>query len=294
LRILLSGVSGFLGSNLANRLVSDGYDVVGIKRRGSVLSRLLENTQSQMVFCDIEDGLDNIFSRYSIDIIVHAATEYGRNQLPNAAVLRANLTLPLDLLDFATNKGCKGFVNSDTFFSKNNGIYEYLSAYTTSKKLFNQVSQKYIELTNMPFANMTIEHMYGPNDGLEKFVPNILSQLALDAQEIEMTMGEQMRDFIYIDDVIDAYLLVVESFKRKLLKGYNGFEVGTGQATSVKDFVLKAHELIDSKSSILFGALEYRNNELKYSRANNEALRSMGWIPKLSIEDGIKRIVGIK
>jgi nucleoside-diphosphate-sugar epimerase len=73
--------------------------------------------------------------------------------------------------------------------------------------------------------------------------------------------------------------------------GVTCFEVGSGTARSVKDFVATAHQIIGSKSNLLFGALPYRENEIMCSKANLEALTGLGWRNKVSLEEGLKNVV---
>ena len=140
-------------------------------------------------------------------------------------------------------------------------------------------------------ANVQLEHVYGPQDGPDKFVSSVLAQmLDTDAVEIKLTSGEQKRDFVFISDVVDAYLRVIESAERSG-PGYRCFEVGTGASTKVKNFVQMIHAAATSKAKLSFGAIPSRESEIMDSFADLTAIRSLGYTANVSLQDGIRRLV---
>jgi nucleoside-diphosphate-sugar epimerase len=141
------------------------------------------------------------------------------------------------------------------------------------------------------FINIRLEHMFGPGDGPSKFVTSVFQKMLDDVPEIKLTLGEQCRDFIYIDDVVDAYLRIIESINKIEHKRFWCFEAGRGTAISIREFITKAHGIIGSKSKLLFGALPYRENEIMYSKANVQKLEKMGWQCKVNLESGIQSVI---
>ena len=103
--------------------------------------------------------------------------------------------------------------------------------------------------------------------------------------------GFQSRDFIYISDVIMAYKLVLQ--KSSLMERFVGFEVGTGKETSIKEMILQIKKFTKSTTTLNFGALDYRSNEIMKSKANIKALCDLGWKPQFTIEEGLKSMEGI-
>ena len=105
-----------------------------------------------------------------------------------------------------------------------------------------------------------------------------------------MTPGDQTRDFIYVDDVVDAILRIIEN-SHKFDVGYFDFEIGTGIATPLRDFIKTAHTLCGSKTELLFGALPYREGEIMHSVANLNNLFNLGWRPKYSYYEGLVKTI---
>lgn len=291
MKILLTGVAGFLGSHLAHALVNQGHDVIGLKRRSSDVSRLATLKGALRLF-DREGGLENLIANHpDLDLIIHAATSYGNQGESLSEILSSNVIMPLCLMELVQARKNLKFINTDTFFCKADEGYEYLADYVFSKKLFYQLGSKFAQKNQCAFVNVRLEHMYGPGDSQAKFITSIIKQMLESAPEIKLTPGGQLRDFIYIDDVVSAYLTIINSPEVLAKSGVSHFELGSCAVCSIKELVLIAHELIGSKSKLLFGALAYRENEIMSSRANLQELQKLGWCSRVDLKTGLKNVI---
>ena len=287
--ILLTGATGFLGSHLLESLLKEGYAVVILKRSTSNtwrIQHLLDQVKTYDVDCE---PLENAFKDQRIDAVIHTACQYGRNGEPIHQMVESNLMFGLKLLNAAT------FFNTVTFFNTDTLLQKHLNAYTLSKKQFGEWLRQQSE--KIQVVNLRLEHMYGPKDDTTKFVPWVLSQLKQNVPEIKLTKGEQERDFVYIDDVVSAYLLVLE--KTAQMGRFTELDVGTGRLTTVRTFVeaLKtAYERRYGKSHTVlnFGALPYREGEMMTIKVDNTLLTDLGWAANMSIPAGITEIIRLK
>jgi CDP-paratose synthetase len=292
MKILLTGITGFLGSYLARTLIANRHTVIGLKRRTSDVSRLSNLERKAVIFFDVEDSLDHLFEIHpDIDLVIHTATSYGNQGELLSEVLMANIIFPLRIMELASLRKKCIFINTDTFFCKTSEEYPHWNGYVTSKKIFFQLAVKFAKTHQCSFVNIRLEHVFGPGDGQLKFTSSIIRKLLDDVPEIKLTSGEQLRDFIYIDDVVRAYLKIISSVGVMKKFGVRYFEVGTGAAHSVKDFVITAHRIIGSKSNLLFGALPYRENEIMFSKANLDTLADLGWGSSVKLEEGLKNVI---
>lgn len=282
LTILITGATGFLGSALLKSLIGQ-FEVIAIVRSTSKLDRIEEVLQKIKCYNIDEIPLNVIFEENKIDLIVHCATNYGRGKPFLTEIVQANLILPLHLLQLASLYKIKGFVNTDTILDNR------INLYSLSKKQFlewlRHFSQDFICI------NVALEHFYGPFDNSSKFVTWSIRNLLDKVQSIDLTEGKQKRDFIYIDDVVQAFLRIID-FTLKTSHGFWEFEVGSDERVEIRHFVELAKELSENSETLLnFGALPYRENEVMESRANTESLRNLGWQPTISLKTGLLKTI---
>ena len=289
--ILLTGATGFLGSNLLATFLANGHEIVAIKRSFSNTSRIkasLGNNKLHLFDIDLIDP-SVLFQKYSIDTIIHTATEYGRGEIPMYQILEANLILPLQLAELGIANGVKCFINTDSYFNKGANSYSNLLNYSLSKKSLliwlNQLSSK------LKVINVVLEHIYGPYDSNSKFVESLIQQIAIQQQaKISLTHGHQKRDFVYLDDVVSAYLKLVE-YGRNHDFLFKTFEVGTGKSMEVRNLAETIKSISNSPTVLSFGDIPYRSDEIMNSKADITQLQELKWKPKTSVSDGIKKIV---
>lgn len=289
--ILLTGSTGFLGSSLLDRLLQQGEEVVAIVRSTSSRMKIKHRLEAPLLHLFEIDANDpqHIFDRYEIDTIIHAATEYGRGATPLYSILDANLILPLRLAELGVQSGIKCFINTDSFFNKRGNSYSNLLNYSLSKKSLLAWLEKLAG--NLKIINVVLEHIYGPGDSDSKFVESTIRKVAIErVSRVALTHGHQQRDFVYLDDVVDAYLKLV-AYGRAQEFRFEVFELGTGRATQVRDFVGLIKSLSGSATELGFGDIPYRSDEIMCSTADVSMLRKLNWTPTVDVREGVRRII---
>lgn len=280
--ILLTGATGYLGSNILPRLIEGGYEVKVLKRSFSNTFRIdayLDRITTYNV--DKIDDCRQLFEENKIDTILHCATHYGRKDNGAIHVLEANLLLPLRLLELGREYGVRHFISTDTILDKR------INSYSLSKKQFKEWLMSY--KNDLVCINMALEHFYGAGDDDTKFVSYILRSLLRGVDSIDITKGEQKRDFVYIDDVVSAFMTVLNSIdKSNVENGFYSFEIGSGKAITIRELVEMMKKSVHNEKTILnFGALPYRENEVMECVADTSQMEKMGWKCKYSLEEGI-------
>ena len=284
--ILMTGGTGFLGSHLLNKILSNNISVVLLKRSHSSLNNIenfINNPFLKIYDVDLIDVKD-VFNENKIDVIIHTATDYGRNGFLTE-VLNSNLIFPLSIIQEAIKHKVPYFINTDTFFNKGDLKYSHLINYSISKKLFLE-SIKEIS-SDIKIINMRIEHMFGVNDSINKFVPKIINKLVNNEPSIQLTDGFQKRDFIYIKDVVDAFYSILKSLSDYSHPNFKTYDVGLGASMSIREFATTLKEKTNSISFLDFGAIPTKKDEIMDSFANSEDLKSLGWTPTYSIQEAI-------
>lgn len=289
MNIFLTGATGFLGQHLLNSFVQQGYQVlISCRNRGKLPILSAKSMQQISVWYINESNLDEIIGSYSkIDVIIHAATDYGRDQCQPTHVFWANEAFPMTLLEKAMQYGISTFINVDTFFNTSASQYEYLSAYTLSKRHFQEWVQYCGLQHRLNVINLKLFHLFGPNDDIQKYVPMMISR-CLKGETIDHTEGTQQRDFIHVDDVVDAVNAVIHA---DLPYGYHHYEVGRGEPVLLRDFAELINLLCGKKAILNFGALPMRQGELMQVCADISSLNSLGWMPRVSLQAGLTSII---
>ncbi len=122
-----------------------------------------------------------------------------------------------------------------------------------------------------------------------------MGQMLSNTSDINLTKGEQKRDFIFIDDIVNAYMLLLRQTKR--LPQVSEFDVGTGKQISIKEFVLKLKDTVESiynkpiSTKLNFGAIPYREGEMMEVVEDVNPLFDIGWKPNFILADGLKLVV---
>lgn len=289
--ILLTGATGFIGGHVARNLRKQGYYVGGLLRDG-----VTPPVSSRGEICDFwlnSCDLRTTAMSAQLQAVVHVATAYGHDG-KLADVVESNLLLPVRLLDFCREMGCAQFINTDTFFSKKTFSYQYLQAYIRSKQELLEWARLACDAEpDFRFSSLRLEHVYGEGDSPCKFVPDLMTRLQARQSEILLTPGDQKRDFIHVSDVSDAYICVLANVSRLPL-GIMEYEVGTGNAISLRQFAETAREVVASTSHLCFGALPYRPGEIMTSVADIAPLAALGWKPSIQLRDGLRRTMAAK
>lgn len=287
--IILSGITGFLGSNIARSLIKNKKKVLGIINSDKNQSRINDIKNK----CSLinADEIDEISAEYAsaIEGIVHTATVYGKNNETKSEIYNCNYDLPIKLLHLAESSNFNFFINIDTFYNKNISFETNLNHYVASKKeLRNKLKNTY---TNDKYKifNLILHHLYGPGDSNDKFIIELIKSLMRN-EAIELTSCNQQRDFIHVEDAINAIQLIISN----IIKFRGNFieqDIATGNEVKLKDFINLCHSYLNSKSELLYGKLQHRKGEIMEIRTDIKKLKDIGWDLKYDNKSGIQNLI---
>lgn len=283
--VVLLGATGYLGSHLASAFVEAGYRVAVLKRLGSSMQRL-EGVRERLLVFDIEsDGIERAFSELGrVDAVLHTVAAYGRKGESCVDLLEANTAVPLRLLEAAIAAGTETFISSGTSLCQN------VNGYALAKHQFAEWGRFVSTELPLRFVDLRIEHFYGPGDDDVKFATHAARVFLAGEPEFALTPGEQQRDFIYIDDVVSAFKVILER-SGELAHGFHEFGIGTGEPVTIRHFIQLLKEVSGSSTTPVFGALPYRRNEVMRACACTAALARLGWSPTVPLAEGLRRMV---
>lgn len=226
-------------------------------------------------------AVETVFLTHKVDVVIHCATAYGRAPGDMEKVLESNLVFPLRLLETAVQAKTGYFINTDTFFSKQlperleRGHPLYMPEYTLTKRQFRDWGRLRAAEGKIHFINLQLEHLYGPGDGPGKFISFLARSLWEGQETIALTDGIQIRDFIHVEDVVDAYLCILQNLDPSV--HYQSYEVGSGQSHSIRQLAETMKAACGAQSELCLGAVPRKKEEIMYSTADNGPLSALGW-----------------
>lgn len=295
MKILLTGATGFLGSKILRRLLDKKEEVVVLKRSTSDLKRI-KRWIPQCKCYDVDKvSINSIFEAEKPEVVIHCATSYGRGGNQVLQVVESNVMFGLELLQCATNHNCQYFINTGTFYMKQIsqcGTLKkdvHMADYTLSKYQFVCWGEAFSTMGKLNFINMNLEHIFGEEDDEGKFIHMVEKNCIANVESLELSDGMQLRDYIYSENVVDAYMCVLEHLQK--LNGYHEFEVGMGEPILLKDFVTMIKEVAESYTVLEFGKRPRNSNEPECSVADISGLEQLGWKPRFSRREGIEKMI---
>ncbi len=293
--ILITGATGFLGSHILESLIAQKFNVIIIKRSTSKLWRIKHLLNLVKCYDVDKNSLNNIFEENKVECIIHVATLY-RKYDDGAEVedmLESNVIFPTLLLELAARNGVKKFINTGTYFeydcsklpvSEDTKICPF-NFYAKTKLAFETLLFSYSN--SFDIVTFRLFSPYGEKDN-NKLIPMII-QKALAKEKIEFSEGLQRLDFIYIKDIVSAYLTVLNEPQNKLT-GYRIYNLGTGVSTSVREVVAIIEDALNVSIHKSWGISENLDIPIVYadiSKANKE----LNWYPCTEIRNGIEKTI---
>ena len=299
-KILISGASGFIGSHLVRRLIEDGFEVGIIKRDNSDIWRIKDIKNCIAVYeTDLRDinGVSKSFSHFVPDAIFHLATYYAiEHKIEEIArMVDTNVLGTINLLEASKEHNVKLFANTSSCFVykesanpvKESDPLKPLNLYAMTKLQAEQACSFYAEEYGLKSVTFRLFPPYGPADHDRRLIPHVIRSI-MKGDSLKLTTGRQKWDFVYIEDIIDAYVQLL--YNKNFLFGHEIFNIGTGNSVAVRDVVIRINEVTGGKAQLFWGSYPHRNNEVWSMRADISKAKSLlGWQPKTQIlDDGLE------
>lgn len=289
MNILVTGGTGYIGSNLVKSLLKEGHKVFLLKRKNS---KILVNDERviEVLYDGTYYSLEKINGK--VDIIIHLATYFLVNHKTENIenLLNANILLGTHLLEYASKHDIKDFINTETYAESITGIeYNPQNLYSATKKAFKDILKYYVDSNKMKCISLVLSDTYGPNDVRKKFLNLVLEVLKSENNEFKMSPGEQEICYIYIDDVIRAYIEAIKLISKLEEKDLKTYSVFGNEILTLNSLVELLEGLYNKKLKIEKGFYSYRLREImKFNYSYIERLPN--WSPKISLKDGVKFI----
>ena len=135
-----------------------------------------------------------------------------------------------------------------------------------------------------------MESLYGPGDDNTKFITWFMNQCRNNISTIDLTGGDQKRDFIYIDDAALAYFTILH-YKNKFNTRFENVNIGSGQSHSIREICELIKKITSSSSFLNFGKIQYRDGEKMLSVADTRKLTDFGFQIRTNLDDGLTKMM---
>jgi len=298
-KVVVTGSGGFIGRRVVEALRTRSIEVIGAHRPGGAGDILPDDE----IVLDLQDagGIDRAFHEIAPDCVIHLAGTKNRGDSIGdyQENYQSNLLSTLNLIHSCRKlRSLKRFVfigSCDEYGSSVLPFHEALreqpdNAYGLSKLATTQLLSAWHRMYGFPVVILRPSVVYGPGQGAEMFIPSLAMALA-SGKIFPMTKGGQLRDFLFIEDLVDA--IIMAATHSGTING-EVLNIGAGCSTCLRDVALMTADLIgpDARGLIRFGALPYRPNEvMDYSVSIERAEQLLGWHPTTGLFEGLKQTV---
>lgn len=291
-RALVTGARGFIGRHLVERLSESGYEVHATTRRPQVATSLLAGSAAWHQ-CDGADAeaTTRLVRLVSPDVIFHLASDVAGSRDPQLVVpmLHGNLSSAVNLMTAGLECGVGRMVSAGSIEEPDPASSASLpnSPYSAAKGAATMYARMFAELWNLPITVLRIAMVYGPaQPDHRKLVPHVISSF-LEGRSPELTTGDRIIDWIYVDDVVDALVAAAQVPST----GGDVIPIGSGCGASIHEVVETIQELLHTELPAEFGALADR--PLDRVRIADTALADelLGWKAQTSLREGLMRTI---
>lgn len=296
-KILVTGSAGFIGYHLVKRLLKEDKEVIGIDNLSNGKQKNVNDIKdSDYCFIqkdireidevgDVVDGFDAVF-HLAAQSSVPKSTE---NPLKD---LEVNLKGTISVLEEAKKNDAKVvFASTSTVYgtpkqvpTPENSSLKPISFYGASKTSAEAYCYAMNGTHNLPTVNLRLYNVYGPKND-KGVMYDFFEKLTKNPDHLEILgTGKQTKDYIYIKDVIDAFILAL-----KKGKGGEAYNVGSGKAYSVNEIAKKIFELMDADPEVTYTGGKGWKGDVETTKADITKLKKHDWKPNTTLKEGLKK-----
>ena len=308
LTILVTGAAGFIASNFCN-IATERYPnttFIGLDKMSYCSS--MKNLTSSLSRSNFEfikgnitssEDLNIIFNHRAIDYIIHfAAYTHVDNSFENPVKFTKNNVLGTHLLlEHALKHKVKRFVfvSTDEVYGSSNeqsneqSILEPTNPYSATKAAAEMIVKSYYTSFNLPIVITRSNNIYGPNQYPDKIVPIIVQRINNNEKILVHGNGEQKRSFLYVDDVVDAYLTVLE--KGEIGETYNICSKDEFTINELGDMILQRMKPGEDFTDHFIHGEDRKFNDIRYHICSKKIENDLGWKQNITFQEGLRRTI---
>lgn len=290
-RIFLTGGAGYIGGRLMRRLLADGCRVLLCLRKKGDASKLgLSDPGLSIISDDMEEeaALTRL-KDHSPDIGVHLATYYRKN-LEYADIddlVASNIAFPSRWAVRLAAAGCQAFINTGTYWQgSDREPHRPINLYAATKAAFQSFLDTFVQQRAMTVVTLKLFDVYGPDDPRPKIF-SLIKEAARNAEKLALSPGGQRLYFTHVNDVVEAYICVIENLKSLSGDQHHVFDVAA-QSSTLKEAAELFNALLGGGAKLVWGARDYAPGQIMTPRAER---RPPGWSSRYSLKAGLETLL---
>lgn len=293
--LLVTGASGFIGCHVVRQALKAGHEVAVLAMPEDSLNRLQDVVQ------DIRVIRGNLIApetyrvelaKWAPEACIHLAwyTEPGKffESSENLVCLNAGLGLVQELIRAGCSHvvmagTCAEYAVSDTVLTEDSPVSP-ATLYGACKLALMHVTACLAAQAGMSFAWGRIFYLYGPYEDPRRLIPSLIKILA-DMKSFQASSGEQVRDYLHVEDVAQAFLSLATA------KNSGIYNICSNQPVTIRELIEMIGDLLGAKDLIAFGARKTVGWDPPFICGNNSRLRKIGWHPCYTLRSGLEHTV---
>ncbi len=292
-RVLITGITGYIGSHLARQLLTD-CEVYGLVREPLHTEYILEF--QDRLHLETTDGdytsIEAAMRKIQPDIVYHLATYYTGGHGPEAtpALIASNITFSAYLLEAMSTCGCSALVYASTIMAHYRGeAYCPLNLYAATKQAFSDLLAYYTDAGLVKAVTLVLSDTYGPGDRRPKIL-NLVAKAARTGEWLALSDGEQDFDTVYIDDVTAAFAQAGEQLVCNRDWKNETFQVCASAPLTLRQTVEKMIKINGLMLHATWGKRPQPEREIR--RAVRRYPQLPGWDQQVSLDEGLSCFIG--
>lgn len=215
-KILITGATGYIGSHIAKKLIENGYQVCALIRKTSDIHKYpLPQTVTYAMHDGTSASVIEIVRSERPDCVIHTAARFiaEHNSMQLESLLTDNIVFSTSLFEGMRQSGCKYVINTTSSWEHYQGAeYDPVCLYAATKRAVTDLLKYYCEAEQIKAITLCIFDTYGPNDLRGKLIEKFF-EIAQSGETLFMSGGQQQINYVYIDDVVEAYLQAVREIE---------------------------------------------------------------------------------
>ena len=295
--VIVTGANGFVGTALCKALSDEGSSIIAVVRdQQSNIAGIKDIPNLRIVYCDLSDfrNLANYISDRDIDVLYHLAWAGGAGALRgNSDVQIKNIQYTCDTVKACADIGCKRFVFAASIMEYEIDALMATDAtpgintlYCSAKVAADYMARTVAGSLGVDYIRAVISNIYGPGEMSPRLINTSLRKL-LHGEHCAFSAGEQIYDFIYIDDAARAFIEIA----RKGVPNKT-YYIGSQDPKPLKDFLCTMRDMVDPAIEIGLGEIPFNGISLTYNEFDINVVKDdTGFVPIVPFTEGIRNTI---